>query len=131
MTPEKVQQFLRSIMDNIPVAMASVWQRSRPLSSNMAAGYRWRVNWQKDPYSRYSCPNRKRRPLEKILKQPERLDFETLQHRGGLSCRLFLLAVRGNREHHDLSSEADKPVYCAVDFMGRKRLLLEAQRTEL
>jgi len=30
-----------------------------------------------------------------------------------------------------LSAEAGKQVYCAADFMGRKRLLLEAERTEL
>ncbi len=30
-----------------------------------------------------------------------------------------------------LSAEAGRQVYCAADFMGRKRLLLEAERTEL
>jgi len=31
----------------------------------------------------------------------------------------------------DLSAAAGKEVYCAADFMGRKRLLLEAERTKL
>jgi predicted metallo-beta-lactamase superfamily hydrolase len=31
----------------------------------------------------------------------------------------------------DLSAEVGKQVYCAADFMGRKRLLLEAGRTKL
>ena len=30
-----------------------------------------------------------------------------------------------------LSAETGKQVYCAADFMGRKRLLLEAERTKL
>lgn len=30
-----------------------------------------------------------------------------------------------------LSAEAGKQVYCAADFMGKKRLLLEAERTKL
>jgi len=30
-----------------------------------------------------------------------------------------------------LSAEAGRQVYCAADFMGRKRLILEAERTEL
>ena len=31
----------------------------------------------------------------------------------------------------DLSAEAGKQVYCAADFMSKKRLLLEAARTKL
>jgi predicted metallo-beta-lactamase superfamily hydrolase len=38
---------------------------------------------------------------------------------------------QGAKWLEDLSAEAGKQVFCAADFMGRKRLLLEAERTAL
>ncbi|SHJ94196.1 Predicted hydrolase of the metallo-beta-lactamase superfamily [Malonomonas rubra DSM 5091] len=38
---------------------------------------------------------------------------------------------KGPKWLDSLSAEAGKKVFCAADFMGRKRLLLEAERTEL
>lgn len=69
-------------------------------------------------------PELRREAWQNALRLASNVDILILDHH-------LMRDHQGPRWLESLSAEVGKQVYCAADFMGKKRLLLEADRTKL